>query len=74
MAATIQIHELTTDADTGVNKTSGTIRFKAVASTTSTTADANDPLVVPAAGTDYSFVKKIRAYMEAPPDINITNL
>jgi len=44
MAATIQIHELTTNADTGVNKTSGTVRFKNVASTTSTTADANDPI------------------------------
>ena len=49
MAATIQIHELTTNADTGVDKTSSTVRFKAVASTsTSTTVDANDPLVVPA--------------------------
>ena len=57
MAATIQIHELTTNADTGVDKTSSTVRFKAVASTTSTTVDANDPLVVPGAGTNYSYVK-----------------
>jgi len=74
MAATIQIHEMTTNADTGVNKTSGTVRFKAVASTTSTAADASDPLVVPGAGTDYSFVKKLRPYMEAPPNTNISNL
>lgn len=74
MAATIQIHEMTTNADTGVDKTSGTVRFKAVASTSSTAVDANDPLVVPGAGTDYSFVKKMRAYMEAPPDTNISNL
>jgi len=74
MAATIQIRELTTDADTGVNKTSGTVRFKAVASTTSTTADTSDPLVIPGAGSDYSFVKKLRPYMEAPPNTNISNI
>lgn len=74
MAATIQIHEMTTNADTGVDKTSGTVRFKAVASTTSTTADANNPLVVPGAGTAYSYVKKLRPYMEAPPNTNISNI
>ena len=74
MAATIQIHELTTNADTGVDKTSSTVRFKAVASTTSTTVDANDPLVVPGAGTNYSYVKKLRAYMSAAPNTNISNM
>ena len=74
MAATIQIHQLTSDATTGVNKTSGTIRFKAVPATTSTAVDATDPLVIPGAGTDYSYCVKIRAYMETPPGTNITNL
>lgn len=74
MAATIQIHELTTNADIGVNKTSGTVRFKNVASTTSTTADANDPIPIPGAGSNYSYVKKLRPYMEAPPDTNISNI
>lgn len=74
MAATIQIHELTDDANTGVNKTSGTVRFKAVASTTSTAVDASDPLVVPAADTDWSYVKKLRLYMEAAPSTNISNI
>lgn len=74
MAATIQIHEMTTDANTGVNKTSGTVRFKNVASTTSTTADTSDPIPIPAADSNYSYVKKLRAYMEAPPDTNISNL
>lgn len=74
MAATIQIHELTTDADTGVDKTSGTVRFKAVASTSSTAVDASDPLVIPASGSDYSYVKKLRPYMEAPPDTQISDL
>lgn len=74
MAATIQIHELTTNADTGVNKTSGTVRFKNVASTTSTAVDSSDPLVVPPSGTNYSYVKKLRPYMEAPPSTNISNI
>ncbi len=74
MAATIQIHEMTTNADTGVDKTSSTVRFKAVASTTSTAVDASDPLVVPGSGTNYSYVKKLRAYMEAPPNTNISNM
>jgi hypothetical protein len=74
MAATIQIHEMTTDANTGVNKTSGTVRFKDAASTTSTAVDTNNPLVVPLSGTNYSYVKKLRAYMDAPPDTNITDM
>lgn len=74
MAATIQIHEMTTDATTGVNKTSGTVRFKSVASTTSTAVDANNPLTIPPSGTDWSYVKKLRPYMEAPPDTSISNL
>ena len=71
MPATIQIHELTTNADTGVDKTSGTVRFK---NADNTTVDANDPMVIPGAGTDHSFTKLLRAYMEAPPDTNITNM
>lgn len=74
MAATIQIHEMTADADTGVDKTSGTVRFKNVASTTSTAVDASDPVPIPASGTNYSYVKKLRAYMEAPPNTNISDL
>jgi hypothetical protein len=74
MAATIQIHEMTTDANTGVDKTSGTVRFKTVASTTSTTADTNNPLVVPTGADAYSYVKKLRPFMEAPPNTNISNL
>lgn len=71
MAATIQIHELTTDADTGTNKTSGTVRFK---NANNTNVDTNDPMVIPGAGEDHSFTKKLRAYMEAPPDTNVSNL
>ena len=71
MAATIQIHELTTDADTGTDKTSGTVRFK---NANNTTVDSNDPMVIPGSGSDHSYTKKLRAYMEAPPDTSISNM
>lgn len=71
MAATIQIHELTTDADTGTDKTSGTVRFK---NANNTTVDSNDPMVIPESGSDHSYTKKLRAYMEAPPDTSISNM
>ena len=71
MAATIQIHEMTTNATTGVDKTSGTVRFK---SANDTNVDTADPIVIPGAGTTHSYTKKLRAYMEAPPDTQIDNL
>ena len=74
MAATIQIHEMTTDANTGVSKASEAVRFRDVASTTSTAVNTDNPLVKPTSGTNYSYVKKLRAYMEAPPNTNITDM
>ena len=73
MAATIQIHEMTTNSTTGVDKTSGTVRFKNVASTTSTAVDASDPIPVPPSGTNYSYVKKLRPRMTAVPNTNVGN-
>jgi len=70
MAATIQIHEMSALA-TGGDKTSGTVRFKAA---DDANVDANNPLQVPGAGTDYSYTKKLRPYMEAPPDTQVSNL
>lgn len=70
MAATIQIHEMS-GADTGADKTSGTLRFK---DANNNTVDTNNPLVIPAADTIYSYTKKVRAYMEAPPNTNVSNL
>lgn len=70
MAATIQIHEMSA-LTTGTDKTSGTVRFK---NADNATVDTNDPLVVPTAGTIYSFAKKVRAYMEDPPNTNVSNL
>lgn len=70
MAATIQIHEMSA-LESGVDKTSGTVRFK---NADNATVDLNDPLVVPASGSNYSYTKKLRPYMEAPPDTQISNL
>lgn len=70
MAATIEIHEMS-DADTGTDKTSGSVRFK---DADDATVDVNNPLQVPTGATIYSYTKKLRAYMEAPPDTNISNL
>ena len=70
MAATIQIHEMSS-LTAGTNKTSGTVRFK---DADNATVDANNPLQVPAADSIYSYSKKLRAYMEAPPDTSVSNL
>jgi len=70
MAATIQIREMSA-LDTGVDKTSGIVRFK---DADNNAVDLNNPLVIPAAGSIYSYTKKLRAYMEAPPDTQINNL
>ena len=70
MAATMEIHEMS-GADTGTDKTSGTIRFK---DADNATVDTNNPLVVPAADTIYSYTKKLRAYMKVAPTTQVSNL
>ena len=70
MAATILIEEMSALA-TGVDKTNGTVRFKAA---DNNTVDGNNPLVVPASGSIYSYTKKVRAYMSVAPSVNVQNL
>jgi hypothetical protein len=71
MAATIQIHEMSS-LTAGVDKTSGTVRFKAA---DNATVDANNPLAIPSGATiTYSYTKKLRPYMEAPPSVSVSNL
>ena len=70
MAATIQIHEMSA-ADAGSDKTSGVVRFK---NANNSTVDSNDPLVVPSDATVYSYPKQLRAYMEAAPSVQISNM
>lgn len=70
MAATVQIHEMT-GTSTGVDKTSGTVRFK---SADETAVDTNNRLTVPAAGTNYSYTKQLRFYFSTGPSVDIQNL
>jgi hypothetical protein len=70
MAATVEIHEMSA-ADTGTDKTSGTIRFK---DADNATVDTSDPVEVPAADTNYSYTKTIRAYLEDAPTVQVLNL
>jgi hypothetical protein len=70
MAATVQIHEMT-GASTGVDKTSGTVRFK---SADETTVDTNNRIQIPPSGTTYSYTKTLRFYFDSAPSVDIQNL
>lgn len=70
MAATIQIHEMSA-ADAGADKTSDVVRFK---NANDANVDSNNPMVIPDAATTYSFPKQLRAYMEAAPAVQISNM
>ena len=70
MAGVLQIHEVT-NTNTGVDKTSDTVRFK---SADETSVDANNRLQIPAAGTDYSYTKQLRGYVSSAPDTDFSNL
>lgn len=70
MAATVQIHEMSAN-ETGVDKTSGTVRFK---SADENTVDTSNRLQIPAADTDYSYTKQLRFYFSVGPSVDIQNL
>ena len=73
MVATVQLTEYngTDGSETGTNKNSGTIRFK---NADNATVDTNDPLVIPASDTEYSFEKMLEFNVTVAPDTNLTNL
>lgn len=70
MAATIEIQENSALA-TGTDKTSSTVRFK---DADNATVDTLNPLVIPAAGSIYSYTKTLRPYMEDAPVTSVSNL
>ncbi len=70
MPAEVQIHEMS-GLTVGVDKTNGTIRFKAA---NNASVDASDPINIPPSGSAYSYTKKLRAFMTAPPDTQVSNL
>ena len=71
MVATVQIVEKNGTAGTNTQKDSGTVRFR---NSDSATVDANNPLVIPTAGTEYSYEKWLRLKVTVAPDNNISNL
>lgn len=72
MVATVTINEKNSAAGTLTDKSSGTVRFK---NADDAVVDANDPLVVPSVGSEWSFEKWLRLKIGAtPPDVEISNL
>lgn len=71
MAATVQIIEKNGAGGTPTDKTSGQIRFK---NADNATVDTANPMVKPAAGTDYSFEKWLRLNVTGGTYTEITNI
>lgn len=71
MAATVQLIEKNGAGGTATDKTSGNIRFK---NADDSTVDLNNPMVVPASGTDYSFEKWLRMNVTGGTYSQITNV
>lgn len=71
MVATVLIREKNGAGETATDKTSGTVRFK---NADDATVDLNNPMVIPGAGSDFSFDKWLRLNVSVAPDTNITNL
>lgn len=69
-AAVIELHEMSA-ADTGTDKTSGTVRFK---DADNAAVDTANPMVIPGSGTNHSYEKKVRAYYETDDSTTISNL
>jgi hypothetical protein len=70
MAGVLQIHEMT-GAAAGADKTSDTVRFK---SADETTVDDTNRIQIPAAGTERSYTKTLRGYVDSAPDTDFSNL
>ena len=71
MVATVQIVEKNGAGGTATDKTSGTIRFK---NADNATVDNNNPMVIPGAGSDFSFEKWLRLNVTVAPSVQISNL
>lgn len=71
MVATVLIREKNGAGETATDKTSGTIRFK---NADNATVDANNPMVIPGSGSDFSYEKYLRLNISVAPDTQIENL
>jgi len=71
MVATVLIREKNGAGETATDKTSSTIRFK---NADDATVDLVNPMVVPGAGTDFSFIKYVRVKLDVAPSQKIENV
>jgi len=71
MVATVIVNEKNGAGETATDKTSGVVRYK---NADDANVDANDPMVVPGAGSDFSFDKWLRLNISVAPDTQIENL
>jgi hypothetical protein len=71
MVATVLIREKNGAGETATDKTSSTIRFK---NADNATVDTVNPMVVPGAGTDFSYIKYIRVKLDSAPSDKISNV
>lgn len=71
MAASIDIVERNGVGGTATVKTSGTIRMKLA---DNATADSNNTLTVPTAGTNFSWQKYVQLYLNTAPSSSISNV
>jgi len=71
MVATVQIVEKNGTAGTNTQKDSGTVRFK---NADNATVNTSDPMVIPTAGSDFSFEKWLRLKVTGGTYDNISNL
>lgn len=71
MAATVQIVEKNTAGGTETQKDGGTIRFKTA---DNSTVDTVNPIVIPGAGSAWSYEKWVRLNVTVAPSVNINNI
>lgn len=71
MVATVIINEKNGAGETDTNKTGGIVRYKKA---DDATPDINDPMVIQASGSDFSFDKWLRLEITVVPDNQIENL
>jgi hypothetical protein len=71
MVATVQIVEKNGTAGTTTQKDGSTLRFK---NADNATVDTSNPMVIPTAGQDWSYMKWTRLNVTVAPDTNLTNL
>lgn len=71
MVATVQIVEKNGAGGTQTDKTSGTIRFK---NADNSTVDTSNPMVIPGAGSDWSYEKWVRLNVTVAPSTQISNI